>query len=99
MSSEPDYNQLYETAESQAGYFTAGQAKEHGFSWERLSDNVKRGRFLRLFRGVYRLAHFPFQRMKKVPCFLRQNAPQSYISICFARSDQKSSWSKRDSFN
>ena len=64
MTPEPDYNQLYETAESQAGYFTARQAKKHGFSWERLSDNVKRGRFLRLFRGVYRLAHFPFQRMK-----------------------------------
>lgn len=59
MTPEPDYNQLYETAESQAGYFTARQAKKHGFSWERLSDNVKRGRFLRLFRGVYRLAHFP----------------------------------------
>lgn len=25
MSDEPDYNPLYETAESQAGYFTATQ--------------------------------------------------------------------------
>lgn len=59
MNQEPDYDRLYETAESQAGYFTASQAQGHGFSWERLSDNVKRGRFLRLFRGVYRLSHFP----------------------------------------
>lgn len=59
MSTEPDYDRLYETAENQAGYFTASQAKDHGFTWERLSDNVKRGRFMRLFRSVYRLTHFP----------------------------------------
>lgn len=59
MIPKPDYDQLYETAESQAGYFTAKQARKHGFSWERLSDNVKRGRFLRIFRGIYRLTHFP----------------------------------------
>ena len=59
MNSKPDYDSLYETAESQAGYFTARQAQKHGFSWERLSDNVKHGRFLRLFRGIYRLRHFP----------------------------------------
>ncbi len=58
MVTEPDDDRLYETAESQAGYFTASQARDHGFSWERLSDNVKRGRFLYLFGGVYCLAHF-----------------------------------------
>ena len=52
MNDEPDYNLLYETAENQAGYFTATQARTHGFSWERLSDNVKRGRFLRIVRGI-----------------------------------------------
>ena len=40
MNTELDYDLLYETAESQAGYFTTSQAREHGFSWERLSDNV-----------------------------------------------------------
>ncbi|MEZ4593412.1 MAG: type IV toxin-antitoxin system AbiEi family antitoxin domain-containing protein [Chloroflexota bacterium] len=58
MSTEPNYDRLYETAENQAGYFTASQAQNCGFSWERLSDNVKRGRFMRLYRGVYRLTHF-----------------------------------------
>ncbi|WP_420641239.1 type IV toxin-antitoxin system AbiEi family antitoxin domain-containing protein [Candidatus Leptofilum sp.] len=59
MVQKPDYDRLYETAEGQAGYFTSKQARKHGFSWERLSDNVKHGRFLRIFRGVYRLSHFP----------------------------------------
>ena len=40
MNTELDYDLLYETAESQAGYFTTSQAREHGFSWERLSDNL-----------------------------------------------------------
>jgi predicted transcriptional regulator of viral defense system len=59
MSTKPNYDLLYETAESQAGYFTAQQAKEVGFSWERLSSNVKNEKFLRISRGIYRLTHFP----------------------------------------
>jgi predicted transcriptional regulator of viral defense system len=59
MSTKPNYDQLYEIAESQAGYFTAQQAREVGFTWERLSSNVKSGKFLRVARGIYRLFHFP----------------------------------------
>jgi predicted transcriptional regulator of viral defense system len=59
MSQKPDYDGLYEIAENQAGYFTASQARDVGFSWERLSSNTKNGLFLRAARGVYRLARFP----------------------------------------
>ena len=59
MKQKPDYNGLYEIAESQAGYFTANQAREVGFSWERLSSNARKGLFLRVARGVYRLVRFP----------------------------------------
>ena len=59
MNQKPDYNRLYEIAESQAGYFTSNQAHEVGFSLERLSSNTKTGRFLRIARGVYRLVQFP----------------------------------------
>ena len=45
--------QLYDIAESQTGYFTATQAEIIGLSWERLSSNVKTGRFLRVAHGVY----------------------------------------------
>lgn len=80
MNTEPDYDRLYETAESQAGYFTASQAREHGFSWERLSENVKRGRFLRLFRGVYRLAHFPSSAHEDLFVAWLRTGPNSVIS-------------------
>ncbi len=80
MDTEPDYDRLYETAESQAGYFTASQAREHGFSWERLSENVKRGRFLRLFRGVYRLAHFPSSAHEDLFVAWLRTGPNSVIS-------------------
>lgn len=59
MNTKPDYDRLYEIAENQAGYFTAHQAREVGFTWERLSSNVKNGRFLRVAQGIYRLIHFP----------------------------------------
>ena len=80
MNAEPDYDRLYETAESQAGYFTASQAREHGFSWERLSDNVKRGRFLRPFRGVYRLSHFPSSAHEDLFVAWLRTGPHSIIS-------------------
>ncbi len=50
---------LYEIAERQAGYFSARQARQAGVSKALLSHHVRSGRFLRLRRGVYRLAHFP----------------------------------------
>jgi predicted transcriptional regulator of viral defense system len=59
MSHKPDYDGLYEIAENQAGYFTASQARQVGFSWERLSSNTKTRLFLRVARGVYRLSRFP----------------------------------------
>ncbi|MEW6107270.1 MAG: type IV toxin-antitoxin system AbiEi family antitoxin domain-containing protein [Bacillota bacterium] len=51
--------ELYETAERQAGYFSARQARQLGFSKALLSHHVRSGRLLRLRRGVYRLARFP----------------------------------------
>lgn len=59
MNTKPDYDHLYKFAEEQAGYFTAAQAQEVGFSWERLSNSVKSGKFLRIAAGVYRLSQFP----------------------------------------
>jgi predicted transcriptional regulator of viral defense system len=59
MDMKPDYNKLYEFAEDQAGYFTAAQALQAGFSWERLSNSVKSGKFQRISVGVYRLTQFP----------------------------------------
>jgi predicted transcriptional regulator of viral defense system len=59
MTTKPDYTQLYEIAESQTGYFTSAQARQAGFSWERLSANGSAGKFLRVARGVYRLVQFP----------------------------------------
>ena len=59
MKNKPDYDQLYAFIEEQAGFFTAAQAHSVGFSWERLSNSVKSGKFLRVAGGVYRLVQFP----------------------------------------
>lgn len=53
----PDWNRLHEFASVQGGQFTAGQAREAGFSPQLLQDHLKDGRLLRLHRGVYRLVH------------------------------------------
>jgi len=51
--------QLYEIASTQQGYFTARQAKEAGYSDSRFDYHVKKGRWIREGRGIYRLARYP----------------------------------------
>ena len=58
MTSSP-WDLLMETIKSQGGLFTVRQATEAGFSPALLSYHVGTGQFLRPFRGVYRLAHYP----------------------------------------
>lgn len=64
MEEKFKYDRLYEIAESQAGYFTAQQARKVGFTWERLSDNAAGGKFIRIQHGIYRLSHFPGSRFE-----------------------------------
>ncbi len=55
----PDRNKLYELASQQAGYFSARQARESGFSGQLVSWHVHAGNFLRVRRGLYRLQRYP----------------------------------------
>jgi len=59
MAASPDHDQLYQFAETQAGYFTTAQARAAGFSHALLSYHVQAGLFERLRPGVYRLKRFP----------------------------------------
>ena len=57
---DTDHDQLYAVAESQAGYFTAGQAIKAGMDRSTLSHHARSGgRYQRVGRGLYRLRHFP----------------------------------------
>jgi predicted transcriptional regulator of viral defense system len=61
---KPDYDTLYQIAEDQAGYFTTAQASEAGYNRQRLYDLANRGQFIRIHRGIYRLARFPASRFE-----------------------------------
>ena len=50
---------LYQVASLQQGYFTARQAKEAGYADSRFSYHVRKGRWIREGRGIYRLANCP----------------------------------------
>lgn len=52
-------SRLYQVAEGQAGYFTAAQAREAGYSHAAQSYHAKVGNWIRDGWGVYRLALFP----------------------------------------
>ncbi len=56
----PDHDRLFELASEQGGYFTAGQARQCGFSHALLAHHAREGgRFTRVRRGLYRLRQFP----------------------------------------
>jgi predicted transcriptional regulator of viral defense system len=50
---------LYETAETQQGFFTTKQAIHAGFGEKTHSYHVRVGNWIREHRGIYRLAEFP----------------------------------------
>ncbi len=49
---------LFNLAAEQAGYFTAAQAKEIGYSYQAQSHHVRAHNWLRIDRGLFRLAEW-----------------------------------------
>jgi predicted transcriptional regulator of viral defense system len=80
MTDKPDFSHLYKIAEAQGGYFTARQAHRAGYSRERLSDLTSREQFIRVQRGIYRLAHFPASRFEDLFIAHLRTGPNSVIS-------------------
>ena len=61
MKNDNPEERLFRTASAQGGYFTAIQAKKAGFSGNNHPYHVRCGRWVREWRGVYRLARYPLQ--------------------------------------
>lgn len=59
LPNRPTWDQLYATASSQDGYFTAKQAGAAGYSPQLTQKHIQGGRIERVGRGVYRLVHYP----------------------------------------
>lgn len=77
--------ELFEIAESQQGYFTFQQAITAGFSDKNHAYHIKTGDWVKVFRGIYRLAKYPVgEREELVLWFLwsrnRLNIPQGVYS-------------------
>ena len=61
---DPDaaFDRLYQAAEGQSGYFTARQAVEAGYSRPLHTYHVRKGHWLKIDRGIFRLKNFPSSR-------------------------------------
>lgn len=46
-------------ARTQAGYFTASQARQAGYSYQNQRYHIQRGNWLRVDRGIFRLPEWP----------------------------------------
>jgi predicted transcriptional regulator of viral defense system len=56
---KPNIRNLEAESYQQSGYFTADQARKHGVSRQLLNHHLRRGRFERVRRGLYRVRGFP----------------------------------------
>jgi predicted transcriptional regulator of viral defense system len=72
---------LFETAARQAGYFTARQAHEAGYSTWSLYHHVKTGTFERVAHGFYRLPEFPASSFEDViAAWLKAGSDRAVVS-------------------
>jgi len=55
-------HRLFEIAESQQGYFTSTDARSLGYDYPHQHFHVKRGNWIRVDHGIYRLKKFPAAR-------------------------------------
>jgi predicted transcriptional regulator of viral defense system len=55
----PDPVGLFERAEGQAGYFSVDDAARSGYGRALVAYHARRGRFIRIRQGLYRLQQFP----------------------------------------
>jgi len=62
----PDESRLFDIASTQAGYFTAAQARGCGYSHALLAHHAATGRFIRAHRGLYRLRQYPSSSREEV---------------------------------
>ena len=76
----PDNDALYQLAEQQAGYFTAVQARDAGFTYSLLSYHVGTGRFERVRPRVYRIVQFPSSPHEDLYVAWLQAGPHGVIS-------------------
>ena len=76
---------LFSVAEEQQGYFTSRQATEVGYLLGSQAHHVKVGNWMRVARGVYRLARFPQSDEEQLVVFSlwsrnRAGAPEGVYS-------------------
>ena len=77
--------QLFEAADTQAGYFTAAQALEAGFSYRAQHHHKAQGRWLDKGYGIFRLRDYPWgenEELARLTLWSRtkQGAPQAVVS-------------------
>jgi predicted transcriptional regulator of viral defense system len=66
IPAKPDHQCLFAIASEQHGYFTAAQARVCGINWDLLTNGSKRGRYIRIRRGLYRLRDYPSSPREEV---------------------------------
>jgi predicted transcriptional regulator of viral defense system len=82
---QPPEQKLYLIAEKQLGYFTAKQAISAGYQPKNHAYHTRCGHWIREYRSIYRLAHFPHSAESEMVLWAlwsrnRQDVPEGVYS-------------------
>lgn len=83
MKPEKEF-ELFQIAESQAGYFTTSQAKEIGIQRNQIYRDVDRGKLLSIEHGIYRFRQFPADRFEDLHIALLQAGEKAIVGFVSA---------------
>ncbi len=79
--SQPDVLGLEAEAYQQGGYFNASQARAHAVSRQLLEHHIRRGRFKRIRRGLYRIQGFPTDEHDEIrEAWMAVGVPDALVS-------------------
>lgn len=76
--------ELFQIAESQAGYFTTAQAKEIGIQRNQIYRDVERRKLLSIEHGIYRFRQFPADRFEDLHIALLQAGEDAVVGFVSA---------------
>ena len=76
----PDRGRLFEFADARRGVFTAAEAVKAGFARTTLFHAARKGEFLRVAQGLYRLANYPTSPEDRLVEIAAMLGPQAVIS-------------------
>jgi len=77
---DTNFKKLYKICETQAGYFTTGQAHHAGYSRQSVAAHASSDLFTHIAQGIYRFTYYPSSPYEDLMIAVLKSGPQAVLS-------------------